>query len=98
MLPATEEGDVISGLETLVAAPKTLAGRRGMGAEQASRDRRDWEFLRVGEGIADRGTGQWARVASGGGTDCGGGGVDCGRGGARRGRAVRGGRTVVHGL
>jgi hypothetical protein len=31
-------------------------------------------------GITDRGTGQWARVVSAGGVDCGGGCVDCGRG------------------
>jgi hypothetical protein len=50
-------------------APKTLVGRlwktsrasrnrrrRGMGAEQASRDRRGCEFLRVGESIGDRGS------------------------------------------
>jgi hypothetical protein len=29
-------------------------------------------------GIADRGTGQWARVAAAGGADCGGGYADCG--------------------
>jgi hypothetical protein len=44
-----------------------------MGVEQASRDWRGWEFLRVGEGIGDRGTGLWARIASAGGADCGGG-------------------------
>jgi hypothetical protein len=66
-------------------------------------DRRGWEFLRVGEGIGDRGSSD-GTVGEG----C----VGWGRGlrprrrrlrarrcgGAGRGRAVGGGRTVVHGL
>jgi hypothetical protein len=70
--------------------PKNLAGHRWK-ASRASRNRR--HRGRIGEagsfcawgrasGIADRRTGQWARVASGGGADCGRGGADCGRGGA----------------